>query len=193
MILMWLWVALLGGIMNRIRGGMFEVPFNGPLNAGVFGAAAGFAAQDWVLGLLAAVAMFVGQAPGWGRYIGAMGGWETQELKEFFLVDWLIKPIKAKYDEFKHTYMAGIAQGYKEAWGAWGLALRGLFWGGLIALAIQDPLPAIAGFSMPAWYAAGFTGAKAAKADNWQGTGWEIGEWLFGAVLWLTTFFAIFY
>jgi hypothetical protein len=76
-----IWIAPLGAFMNWfVRGGGIEsallnyrnLPGTRYLNAAVYGMTFGLLAQGWLVGGLAALAMVVGQAPGWGEYIMEM-------------------------------------------------------------------------------------------------------------------------
>ena len=158
--------ALLGAFFNRLRGS----GLNGAryINALAFGAFCGWLANDFMTAGFATVAMFFGQSLGWGRYIGALGGWEDKELKEVWFIDALIAPFTNNM----------------RLWGYYGLMLRGMFWGGCISLAVQSGWPLIAGMWMPICYMLAMLITRRAKNPN--GAAWEGGEFIFGAVLWLS-------
>lgn len=160
----------MGAIMNRIRGGMWNLPACRILNALAFGLAV-WAIITPLYGLAALVAMLVGQAPGWGRYIGALGGWEKKKLEEWKPVDFLIKPLRSNI----------------VAWGFAGMTLRGGFWGGCIALVASSWFPLLAGLTMGACYYATIEACRALKTKNPNGDGWEWGEVVFGCILWGST------
>ena len=82
-----------GAFMNRVRGGFIEnFPMRRTMNALIFGMSVVAFTQSW-WGLLGVLGMFVGQSLGWGRYIGALGGWEKYKLEEVKFIDFLIKPL----------------------------------------------------------------------------------------------------
>ena len=182
--------AAAGALWNRIRGD--GITGGRYANAVAFGTLVGIGSTP-LTGALAAVAMAVGQAPGWGRYIGALGGWEERPLFEWAPVDALIKGLKPGHAWFLPSQRAANILRLR-AWGATGLALRGLFWGGLIGLATLSIWPALAGLAMPLCYAAAMVAARlyVPYGDNrWQGLSWEWGEYAFGAVLWGATALAL--
>jgi hypothetical protein len=150
--------AILGAVFNRIRGAGHG---GGTLNVIAFGVFCGFV-LGWLYALPCALAMWAGQQPGWGVYIGAMRGNEKEALKEFWVVDWFIQPLK----------------GHMQLWGWAGMTLRGLWWTGLLALASLTPWVAVLGLLMPMCYW---------LADYYMehdGDAWEWGEVIWGTVLW---------
>lgn len=201
-------ISALGALLNRVRGGGLskgrksisswaERHLPGPLswvvsrlvdgkilNAIVFGLAMGLLSQHWYVGLTSFLAMLAGQAPGWGDYIGAAGGWrlgpaflpegtklsdlatDSPEYKKFKpldespLIDWLVEPFRES----------------PVIWGVSGLVLRGALWGSCISLAILDIWPLIFSVLMgPVYYII---------TRKSRGHGWERSEIVFGAVLW---------
>lgn len=124
-----------------------------------------FENPDWVLALFAAIAMFAGAAPGWGKYIGALGGWEKDNLVEWPPIDKLIEKYKDR----------------PKLWGFLGLTLRGFVWGFLIGLALTSFWPMVGGALMGCVYWVGL------KLKGREG-GWPLSEWLFGGVFWLFCF-----
>ena len=160
--------AVAGAFMNRVRGGMWDLPAGRYLNAQAFGLAVWAASGNSLTGALAMFGMVVGQAPGWGRYIGALGGWEEEELDEWWPADVLIRDMR---DEPK-------------LWGFTGLVLRGFFWGACLGLPLLSWWPVLAGMAMPFCYAGAFAVCRWLVTSNPDGDGWELGEVLFGALLW---------
>ena len=158
-----LFIAILGAIVNRIRGGWILSNGNRSFNAITFGGVFGSLTQDLWCGVLMAIAMFAGMSLGWGRYIGALGGWETCKLEEVEVIDWFIQKLKP----------------FPKLWGFFGLTLRGIVAGSLIALVMQSFMPLIGGATMGIAYliTLKISGRK----------GWEHGEFLFGALLWGAT------
>ena len=114
--------------MNRVRGGFIEnFPMRRTMNALIFGMSVVAFTQSW-WGLLGVLGMFVGQSLGWGRYIGALGGWEKYKLEEVKFIDFLIKPLAPLskhrgHGVYKHSPKAALMR-----WGFAGLSLRGFVW-----------------------------------------------------------------
>ena len=150
--------ALLGAFFNRVRGGWLLPKYNRTVNAIAFGIT--FFTDCIVNSVLMMIAMFTGMSLGWGRYIGALGGWETRELSEVKFIDWFISPLKKR----------------ARIWGFAGLTLRGLLVGLPIAFIDNNICPLIAGLLMGICYLIpiSIVGRK----------GWEYGEIVFGAILW---------
>lgn len=165
---------ILGAFFNRIRGGWLFTSNGGAVNVLAFGLTVGIILQSVMAGVAAAAGMWIGQAPGWGRYIGALGGWEDKELTEFLPVDAMIE--WAKYS--------------KRLWGYLGLSLRGAVWGIAVGVAVAFWIPSagilapFVGLLMAPCYLATIEAARWLKVKNPAGTGWEWGEYLFGAVFW---------
>jgi hypothetical protein len=155
--------AILGAIFNRLRGS--GIRGGRWINVIAFGFLCGWLYTP-IIGVFAALGMAIGQSLGWGRYIGALGGWEQQELKEVWFIDAVISPLK-------HNM---------RLWGFVGLMLRGMFWGACIGISIGSVWPMLAGATMPLCYLLALHLTR--WTDNPQGRGWEVGEVLFGAVLW---------
>lgn len=173
--------SLIGAISNAIRGGQDSIWLRrktdirgGAINALVFAVVVLVATRnDIFLALWAFPAMWIGAKPGWGDYIGALGGWRAENLKENPVIDFVIQPLKR----------------WPTIWGATGLLLRGLFWGLCLAtpfylygyrdLAKQF---LIASSFMPSAYWCGIKWMKTRvnRADD----GWGLGEIFFGAILW---------
>lgn len=138
-------------------------------------------AMNWVMAVRAGAAMMIGQAPGWGDYIGAMGGlfgnWRQKDLKENWLIDVPIKPLKR----------------WPRIWGTTGLALRGILWTFFIALALADwsnwePLSNInwwlvvsGGLMAPIYFIGTSIHQKVIDRKN---PPWWPNEIAFGAVMW---------
>ena len=80
-------VTLAGAVMNRIRGGWLLARYHDLSNALAFGLVAGLAFTSWGAGAMGMLGMGLGASLGWGRYIGALGGWETRPLEEVAPID----------------------------------------------------------------------------------------------------------
>lgn len=177
-------IAVCGGIWNRIRGD--GIPYGKTANDLAFGLLVGIAAGSYVVAALGVLAMAIGRAFGWGVYIGALGGWERHELKEFEPIDVIIaawKPdVIAKTDEgFVYNPIWRLRM-----WGFLGLMLRGMIWGACIGIAIGNAWPVIGGALMPICYLTAMTIHK-----DRNDKAWETGEYLFGAILWTFSFSAL--
>jgi len=141
--MMWA-TALLGMVSNRIRG---AIAWGGAINIILFGIHMGLVHQTAILVPFAMFGMWLGQQPGWGRYIGALGGWEDDALEEFKPVDFFIRPLRRRA---RGTQDVITGKFYYEnptflrLWGFAGLGLRGLFWG--LCIAISFSLAAAAGW-----------------------------------------------
>ena len=71
---------------------------------------------------------------------------------------------------------------YPRVWGFAALALRGLMWSFFIGLALQSVPVMVCGVLMPVCYAlTGFLDRMVIKKGG--KTAWNLGEWLWGAVL----------
>lgn len=158
---------VLGAFSNRVRGGWIFRQYNRTYNALLFGIVLGLISGDILTGLLFAVAMFTGQSLGWGRYIGALGGWETNRLEEVFFIDALISSFKDKM----------------RLWGFMGLTLRGILWGSCLALPVMSIIPVIGGALMGVCY---WIAIKL-----FDRAGWEYAEFLFGGVLWVSVVYVL--
>lgn len=175
-------VAIAGGFFNAVRGGQWRVWLNSiedddlsadPINAAAFGITTGLVTGNWFLALIAAAFMWLGAAGGWGDYIGALGGWRVNDLKENKFIDPLIKRFLQ----------------WPKWWGAAGLTLRGLFWG--ICLALPFWLFGFGGIALafiqnsllmaPAyWLAIAWMGTRVHLPEQ----GWGLGEIFYGVILW---------
>ena len=171
-------IPIIGLVSNGIRGGQFGLPAGNWINAGIFGVVATFVTGSPFLGLLCVPAMFLGSAPGWKDYIGALGGWEDRDLTGNRYIDKLLSPLL----------------GNPRLWGFAGLFLRGLFWGACLALPFAcfghygtAGWFLLCGSAMPVCYWAALKWAKNAAAkytSAWDSIGWSAAELLYGAVLW---------
>jgi hypothetical protein len=175
---------IIGAFSNAIRGGQWRAWFgiddsrlrwasSDAINAGLWCATVYIATSHAALALVSAPMMWIGAKPGWGDYIGAIGGWRENNLKEIRTIDWIISPLKSR----------------PELWGWAGLSIRGLFWGACLAapfayFGLQWQQFLLVGASMPLWYWLAIKWLKYRAPDSWQGTGWALGEIFFGAVLW---------
>lgn len=189
--------AILGGLFNRIRGGWLLKRYHDLTNSLAFGFFAGVVLGSWEAGVMAALGMGLGASLGWGRYIGALGGWETRPLEEVAPIDWAIRGWRPKLE-------GGI---YRPSWklytwGASGLALRGALWGAALVLPVlfcavanEYHLAKLsiftwilwAGVTMPVAYMVGKVTAKLSAPygdPNWRGKMWELGEVFYGLALW---------
>lgn len=190
-------IPLIGAVSNAWRGGQIKIPSryaaklpawvperkslpNDPVNAAVFAVAMALVTGIWVAAIPAFILMWVGAAPGWGAYIGAMVDGSNPE-KEVLVIDDVIKP-------WKHN---------PRAWGFAGLTLRGALWGFLLAVSVvYVSLVAaaafiLAGAAMGIVYDLSHKFVRTfGKNKKWRGlSGWQFSEYTFGAVLWLPLYF----
>lgn len=170
-------IEIIGALSNAIRCGQFKLPAGNWINAGLFGLVVAFKTMNPWLALASTAAMFIGAAPGWGHYIGALGSWEHENLKGNKYIDRLITPLTSQ----------------PRLWGAVGLFLRGLFWG----LCLAVPFACFGGYetamwlvamgsTMPACYGAAIYWAKKFEKYTmaWNAVAWSLGELVYGAILW---------
>lgn len=154
-------LAIAGAIYNRLRGTISK-----ELNAIAYGAIAIVFTGSFIQGIACGIGMFIGQKPGWGDYIGALGGWRTQALSENRYIDKIIKPWV----------------GEPKLWGFFGLLFRGAFWGFCLALPSLSPALYWAGLSMPLVYL--FALKLSDFLTDIPNSGWVWGEYAMGAMLW---------
>lgn len=182
---------ILGGLVNAIRGGQWFIWFGmneaaadvfkkkyfwlkcDYINALIFGGAIYYTSSDWALALLSIGTMLAGATPGFGDYIGAVGGWRTDNLQENRFIDPLISRLKR----------------WPQIWGWAGLSLRGLWWGVCLAapfwwfgrndVALDFLCNGL--FMAPAYWAAiEWMDSRVQR----RGEGWGLGEIFYGAILW---------
>lgn len=199
----------LGAVCNRIRGGLWEnhLPFSGKLfNVIVFSlfvlalqvqqvGTTGEGIPHYHLSFLAflsaalaGIAMWLGQAPGWGRYIGALGGWENKKPEEVFLIDFILHLLRLTPDFSAINQHTVTYHNPKQLrlWGFCGMTLRGFYWGALLSLATFSVYPVLVSCLMGVVYLACIEVARATKGTG--GKGWEWAEYVFGALLWVSVF-----
>lgn len=177
--------AIVGAVANRLRGGGV-VLFPGETTVpdhkrtqvrrmvylfalGSIAMLGGAALWQAALGALAVFLMLL---TGWGRPIGAVGGWETQPLEEFAPLDWLASTITKA--------LKGDPTDHKRTWGFVWLSCYGLFTGFLLALTTGALLSILTFGAMGAAYWSVF------QFYLWRGRaasdGWETAEIVFGAI-----------
>jgi len=172
---MWIVKILLlamGAFLNRVRGGLFD--FSG--NKLLFPLFLSFVGTTPGAMLCIFIAAYVGQQFGWGTYIGALYG-SRPEQAEVPQIDEIVNSVKITL-KGKTTYLSE----YPRVWGFVALLLRGLMWSFLIGLAVQNVRIMLCGVLMPFCYA--LTGmADSFIVKKGGKTAWNLGEWLWGAVL----------
>lgn len=112
----------MGRMINVVAFGLF-------LFASTYTYGAGLAA---LFGFASALGMWAGQAPGWGRYIGALAGTEKEPLEEVKWIDRMIAPLHP--DNVPNSRLGPIGQ--MMAWGFAGCTLRGTWWGVCLSLPV---------------------------------------------------------
>lgn len=173
-----IFVSGTGAFLNRVRGGLFDIPCNKlfyPLFFGVLCSyAGGWNVSGFVSGFLAC---YVGQQiAGWGAYIGAL----TVGAKPAAECQMIDDIVNAAHISFKGR--CWYLKDYPRAWGFAALALRGLVWTFLIGLAFQSLAIMASGLLMPVCYLLPTLALWYTK-HNADKTAWNIGEWLWGFVL----------
>lgn len=178
-------IELIGGISNAVRGGQWKEWLSPPedsvwrkipsdaINATIYAITVLATTANPILAAMCFAAMWIGAAKGWGDYIGALGGWRVDSLKEVRWIDAIIKPLITK----------------PKLWGWAGLSIRGVFWGACLAAPFAYyGLPRvdfiILGATMPLCYWLAIQWALHRARSNWQSAGWGLGEIFFGIVLW---------
>lgn len=161
-----------GSFLNRVRGGLFD--FGG--NKLLFPFFLGLTTGDARVGLCTFIAAYVGQQFGWGTYIGALYGTKPAQA-EVPQIDEIVNSARITL-KGKTTYLAE----YPVWWGFAALGLRGLLWSFLTGLAVNSVPAMVCGLLMPVCY--GATGLIDKQLLKKGGkTAWNLGEWLWGAVL----------
>lgn len=171
-------VSVAGAFLNRVRGGLFDIPFNKlfyPLFFGILCSyAGGWNIPGFVSGFLAG---YVGQQiAGWGAYIGALTV-GAKPAAECPMIDDIVNAARISFKG--HSW---YLKDYPRAWGFAALALRGLVWTFLTGLAFQSPAIMASGLLMPVCYLLPTLALWYTK-HNADKTAWNIGEWIWGFVL----------
>lgn len=158
-----------GAVINRIRGGLLGASLpkgrGDDLAAALFGALVGAATAEWWVILAFAAAFRIGEAHGWGHWMGvavqSAGAARTDE-----------SPIDDLLDHEPDL----------DRWAFYGLTLRGLLWGTCLAV----PAGFISLWASLAFIAAGATMGLLYFATRYvptdPSTRWALGEYFMGAV-----------
>lgn len=160
---------ILGAFLNRVRGGLFNhIPWVDKIDKLV---------QPIVFGIVtlnpfAAAAMWVGQSPGWGQYIGALSGLDKVGEEQSW-IDCLIERLES----------------HPRWWGFAGLSIRGAFWGSCLGLALLDWTLPLYGALMPLFYwpcmeLSKYLQSKLGRDKVQAEAGWPWAEWVWGAFIW---------
>jgi len=161
-----------GAFLNRVRGGLFD--FGG--NKLLFPFFLALTAGELRTGICVFAAAYVGQQFGWGTYIGALYG-AAPKQPEVPQIDEIVNSIRITF-KGKCVYLSE----YPRWWGFAALGLRGLLWSFLVGLAVNSVPVMLCGLLMPVCYM--LTGILDSILIKKGGkTAWNIGEWLWGAVL----------
>ena len=212
MIHIFIMAAFWGGLMNRFRGGLMLCEATTPkmiwrafhrhigenviipknrdwVNAVVFGLMVLMVTHHSFTAIYAVLGMLAGSSYGWGRYIGAIGGWEQGPLEEDELVDlfigWLKPNSHEGIDEAGNLVTIYSSQNKLFWWGMVGLSLRGVHWAWFL-IPIAGWWVLLVGAQMGVAYYLMLKLARNLNRTNWKGDGWEWGEICYGALLWGT-------
>jgi hypothetical protein len=177
-------ITLRGIISNAIRGGQWREWLgvkdsrlkwvkSDAINATIYAMTVYYVTGNPIIAALSFPCMWLGAAPGWGDYIGALGGWRKIGLEENRFIDPIISPLER----------------FPRWWGFAGLTIRGAFWGLCLAVPfVLVPETAIKfigyGAMMGLVYAFALMWAKHRAPESYQAVGWALGELLFPAALW---------
>ncbi len=166
-----LWMAV-GALLNRVRGGLFDFSGNKllfPLFLALF-------ARDIETTICVFVAAYVGQQFGWGTYIGALFGAAPSQA-EVPQIDEIVNSVRITL----HGKVVYLSE-YPRIWGFAALGLRGLMWSFFIGLAVRSIPVMLCGVLMPLCYLFGEALDRLLFKRGGK-TAWNLGEWLWGAVL----------
>lgn len=175
-------ISLVGAFLNRIRGGLripgtnIKFPLNKLWQPVFYGLSMGVFCWYWNLGIncylfgfVNALCMYIGQQVfGWGNYVGELTNGAKSERDEAEMIDELIVHISSP-----------------RVYGFAGLSLRGLIWTFFLGLPLYNIPFMLSGASMGVCYCLAELTMQAFKKDVGKNS-WNLGEWYFGFVLWLS-------
>lgn len=174
-------IVILSALLWRIRGGLWKdkIPANKMWYAIAFGFYGclyfGWSFENWVVGFADSYVSY--QAYGWGLYIGCllMGcAIDPKKDKENDLIDDLLYSIRFSF-KGKTVWLYE----YPKLFGFLGTSLTGLIITFLWGLYTGSILIMLSGLSMGVCY---WVGGKLEKLYALGKSGWNWGEWIFGAV-----------
>lgn len=171
--------VLVGAFTNRLRGGgVVSKGLGTQQRRLIYSASAGLlavvgSASDGlqnaaITGLLVFLIIFLMHLTGWGRPIGAVGGWEYKPLKEFPPFDYIA------------DHITRCLKGGKQTWGFTWLTLWGLTTGSLVALAVGSiaPILSFGCMGLVYWFVLRDYQYETKDASR----GWMASEWVYGAI-----------
>jgi len=189
--------AIFGALINRLRGGGVFKEDNPSFGtqkrrlvyasamALFYGCQAG--SDAYQMGVVFVVA-FVTLLNGWGRPIGALGGWENKPLMEFLPLDFItdktlgalrLMPVHVREgDIFRHTSTFRL-----RLWGFVWLTYWGLCTGGLLSLVIGNLAPLLSFGLMGVCYLLTFEATR--LVGKRAELGWPASEYVFGGICFL--------
>lgn len=152
----WLGIGALGALLNRIRGGLLDIP-GGKI---IYAAWIGLLVGNWWAGL---DCWLGAQICGWGAYAGAACTGVGKTGGDSKIIDWAIQWTKDR------PYL----------WGALGMSLRGMLW--MLCLVWLNPWLVLLGISMGLIYV---SWGLVFKNTKWRYTklAWNLSEWTWGFV-----------
>ena len=169
---------VLGSFLNRVRGGLFEnLKFN-KIFFPIFVGCLGLISEASIASFLSKfIAGYVGQQiAGWGAYVGSLTT-GAKPSEECSLIDDLI-------NECRITLLGKVfyLKDFPRTWGFCGLLLRGLLWSYIVGTAFNSIPVMVSGVLMPVCYLIP-TLILWHTSHNQDKTAWNLGEWIWGAVL----------
>lgn len=173
--------TLIGSLLWRVRGGLKicgkKIPVNKIWFALFIGVYCYLKDKGLEVSINTAIATYVSyQLYGWGRYIGALcSGGKVGEEKECELIDDLL-------DNCKITWKGKVYKliDYPKLYGFCGTTITGLMITYLMGLGMVDFWYGFVGAGMGVCY---WLGSKVEKFYPLGKSGWNWGEWIFGAWL----------
>lgn len=171
-------VSLLSSFLWRVRGGLRILGKKIPLNKIWYAIFFAYLfCEDWKTFLVYFIACYTSyQLYGWGRYIGALcSGGKVSEEKECELIDDLL-------DNCRITWKGKVYKliDYPRLYGFLGTSLTGLIITFLWGLALNNLGLMQAGIGMGVCY---WLGTLLEKIYPLGKSGWNWGEWIFGAYM----------
>jgi len=113
-----LFFVLIGGLTNRIRGGLFKLPsltLGRIIHSVPFGLMTGYLLNEWLSGILAAIGLFLGLLSGWGSFMD-MGRNTIQYNKDNPPISWIVGKEDNTKPFFQRWRRDFIGMGLRGVW-----------------------------------------------------------------------------